>query len=308
MQDPYTVLGVTRTASAAEIKKAYHALARTLHPDCNPGDAEAEERFKGITAAYDLLSDPQRRARFDRGEINADGTARGGPFHGSGTSGRSAWGNAGFDDVFSDEDLFSDLFRASRRGPGGRHHTASHTGEDARYALSVTFEEAALGGPKRITLASGKSLTVKIPPGCETGTILRLKGMGAPGTGIGAAGDALVEITVLDHLLFRRDGHTVLADIPVSLSQAVLGARITVPTVDGLVQLTVPTGSNTGTQLRLRGKGIARSGPQRGRGDQICRLMIVLEDPSDPALRNFLEGSGSGTQDDRGRSGSSWRP
>lgn len=302
MQDPYTVLGVTRTASAAEIKKAYHALARTLHPDCNPGDAEAEERFKGITAAYDLLSDPQRRARFDRGEINADGTARTGPFH---RSGRSAWGNAGLDEVFSDEDLFSDLFRTSRRGPGSRHHTASHTGEDVRYALSVTFEEAALGGPKRITLASGKSLTVKIPPGCETGVILRLKGMGSPGIGIGAAGDALVEITVLDHLLFRRDGHTVLADIPVSLSQAVLGARITVPTVDGLVQLTVPAGSNTGTQLRLRGKGIARSGHYHGRGDQICRLMIVLEDPSDPALRSFLEGTGSGVQDVRGRPGAS---
>ncbi|AMW34791.1 J domain-containing protein [Haematospirillum jordaniae] len=290
MQDPYVVLGVPRTATSAEIKKAYRALARTVHPDCNPCDDGAGERFRDVTAAYDLLSDPRRRARFDRGEINADGSERVSSFrHARGTAGRSPWGYGHEDVGASDDDLFADLLRRT----GYQHRGASRPGSDVRYTLSVTFEEAALGGVRRITLASGRALDVKVPAGCETGAVLRLKDMGLPGTGDGQPGDALVEVTVQDHPLFRRDGLNVLADIPVSLSQAVLGARVTVPTVDGLVQLMIPPGSNTGTQLRLKGKGIVRSGSGSGRGDQICRLMIVLEDPSDPVLKDFLQNAGA---------------
>lgn len=291
MRDPYEVLGISRSASAEDIKKTYRKLARSLHPDVNPGDAKAEERFKEVTAAYDLLSDETKRARFDRGEINPDGTERM----------RNPWGNArgghgggqrggfGFDSMFSEDDLFSEMFRSASRGSGGRQHSAPRKGADVHYSLTVTFEEAALGAARTITLTNGKKINVKVPPACEDGKSLRLKGMGSPGQLGGADGDALVEITVAPHPLFRREKQDVIAELPVTLKEAVLGAKVVVPTVDGRVTVTIPEGSNSGTTLRLRGKGIpAAANSESQRGDQLVRLRITLSDPQDAALKAFL--------------------
>ncbi|WP_019644419.1 DnaJ C-terminal domain-containing protein [Novispirillum itersonii] len=295
MRDPYEVLGISRSASAEDIKKTYRKLARSLHPDVNPGDAKAEERFKEVTAAYDLLSDETKRARFDRGEINPDGTermrnpwgnARGG--HGGGHGGAQR-GGFGFDSMFSEDDLFSEMFRSASRGSGGRQHSAPRKGADVHYSLTVTFEEAALGAARAITLTNGKKINVKVPPACEDGKSLRLKGMGSPGQLGGADGDALVEITVAPHPLFRREKQDVIAELPVTLKEAVLGAKVVVPTVDGRVTVTIPEGSNSGTTLRLRGKGIpAAANSESQRGDQLVRLRITLSDPQDAALKAFL--------------------
>lgn len=295
MRDPYEVLGISRSASAEDIKKTYRKLARSLHPDVNPGDAKAEERFKEVTAAYDLLSDETKRARFDRGEINPDGTermrnpwgnARGG--HGGGHGGGQR-GGFGFDSMFSEDDLFSEMFRSASRGSGGRQHSAPRKGADVHYSLTVTFEEAALGAARAITLTNGKKINVKVPPACEDGKSLRLKGMGSPGQLGGADGDALVEITVAPHPLFRREKQDVIAELPVTLKEAVLGAKVVVPTVDGRVTVTIPEGSNSGTTLRLRGKGIpAAANSESQRGDQLVRLRITLSDPQDAALKAFL--------------------
>lgn len=298
MRDPYIVLGVPKTASKADLKSAYRKLARTLHPDLNPGDAKAEERFKEASAAYDLLNDDDKRRRFDAGEIDADGNEKRRPFGGGGrrAGGYGPGGAAGaggkrtwsFDSVFGEDDIFSDIFSGASRGPGGRQHSAPKRGADARYRLQVTFEEAITGTTRKVTLATGKTLSVKIPPGTADGHTLRLKSMGSPGQQGGPDGDALVEIGIKPHAYFRREGKDIIADIPIGLEEAVLGARITVPTVDGKVQVTVPEGSNTGSVLRLRGKGCPDEAGQRG--DQLVKLRIVLSDPKDSKLKAFLQG------------------
>lgn len=296
MRDPYEVLGISRSASAEDIKKTYRKLARSLHPDLNPGDAKAEERFKEVTAAYDLLSDETRRGRFDRGEINADGSEKmrnpwGNARGGQGGGPRGGPGGFGFDSMFSEDDLFSEMFRSASRGSGGRQHSAPRKGADVHYSLTVTFEEAALGAARTITLTNGKKINVKVPPACEYGKSLRLKGMGSPGQLGGADGDALVEITVAAHPVFRRDGQDVIADLPVTLKEAVLGAKVVVPTVDGRVTVAIPEGSNSGTTLRLRGRGIpAAANSETQRGDQLVRLRITLPDPQDADLKAFLSG------------------
>lgn len=318
MRDPYLVLGVNRTASQQDIKSAYRKLARTLHPDLNPDDPKAEERFKEASAAYDLLSDETRRRRYDHGEIDADGNERrrtqssyrrngsgfgtggfgaGGfssGFGGGSRSSRSGQQTWWFEDLLNDED--DGIFNNASRGPGGRHNTAPKRGGDVRYKVSVTFEEAAVGASKTLALSSGKTVNVKIPPASESGKVLRLKGMGAPGMHGGTDGDALVEIVVKPHPVFHREGDNVIADVPVSLQEAVLGAKITVPTVDGKVSVTVPPGSNTGTTLRLRGKGLVKGSAKdsQGHGDQLCKLKIVLEDPADPKLKSLVEKMNSG--------------
>ncbi|GEO81320.1 DnaJ C-terminal domain-containing protein [Pararhodospirillum oryzae] len=295
MRDPYVVLGVARTATPDEVKNAYRKLARSMHPDVNRSDPRAEERFKEVSSAYHLLSDPQRRARFDRGEIDAQGnerTYRPGPGTGgfgfrsrrpAGDRGEGFKPGAGF----GEDDLFSDMFRRASRGAGDANGAGAglrpQRGQDAHYRLKVSFEEAALGCTRRITLTNRKTLDVRIPPGWEDGHTLRLKGQGAAGIAGGAAGDALVEIGVREHPVFRRDERNVIAEIPVTLREAVLGARITVPTLEGLVTLTVPEDSNTGTVLRLRGKGIPAEDAVRG--DLLVHLRIVLPDPADPRLK-----------------------
>jgi DnaJ-class molecular chaperone len=295
-QTPYEVLGVKPDASADDIRKAYRKLAKELHPDLNPGKPEAEARFKSVTAAYDLLSDADKRARYDRGEIDESGAERPRYSYRPHAEGAHGWkyGAQGEMDPADLEDLFA-MFGGGMRGAGARGARGQGFGQefkmpggDRLYALTVEFVEAAAGGKKRLSLAQDSWLDVTIPPGIEDGQVLRLKGKGDPGIGGGPPGDALIEVHVAAHPYFRRDGDNILLDLPVSLSEAVLGSRVTVPTVTGPVTMTIPKGSDAGTQLRLRGKGIARRGGASG--DQIVTLKIVIGDSGDAELAAFLEG------------------
>lgn len=288
MADPYQLLGVARNASDEEIKKAYRRLAKKLHPDVNPGNKKIENQFKEATAAYDLLSDPEKRQRYDRGEIDESGQPRG---FGGGGFRRGAGGGArrardfGLDEESGGpEDVFRDFFGFGNRQRAGMRMR----GADVSYQVEVTFLEAALGSKKRLNLTDGKSLDVTIPPGTQTGQTLRLKGQGLPGAGGATAGDAYVEVMVADHAFFKRDGFDILLEAPITLYEAVLGATITVPTIDGKVALKVPQDSNTGTQLRLKGKGIAN--PKTGqRGDQYVRFVVTLPEQVDSDLRSAIE-------------------
>jgi len=288
-QTPYEVLGVKPEASPDEIRKAYRKLAKQLHPDLNPGKPEAEARFKTVTAAYDLVSDADKRARYDRGEIDEDGAER--PRysyrpHAEGAQGRKY--EQGEMDPADLEDLFA-MFGGGGPGGGGarRGRGFAMAGGDHLYTLTVDFVEAAAGAKKRLSLAPDNWLDVTIPPGIEEGQVLRLKGKGDDGIGGAPAGDALIEIHVAPHPYFRRDGDNILVELPVSLGEAVLGGRITVPTVTGPVTMTIPKGSDTATQLRLRGKGIHRRGGAEG--DQIVTLKVMIGDSGDAELTTFLE-------------------
>lgn len=291
MKDPYQTLGVARNASADEIKKAYRKLAKKLHPDLNPGNKKIEQEFKEVSSAYDLLSDTDKRARFDRGEIDASGAERPGRgyYRSYAESGQGAkYRSGGAGDSFFAEDIFSDLFGGAfgerERGRGGARMNIR--GADVSYAVTADFVEAALGAKKRLTLTDGKTLDVTIPPGTEDGQTLRLKGQGLPGMG-GPAGDAFIEIKVQPHPFFTREGNDIHLELPVTLAEAVLGASVTVPTLDGKVSLKVPPQSNTGTVLRLRGKGVPRKGG--GRGDQYVKLKVVLPERPDSELAEFVQ-------------------
>ncbi|MEQ8331992.1 J domain-containing protein [Nisaea sp.] len=300
MSDPYKILGVKPNSSQAEIKKAYRTLAKKLHPDLNPGETKIEQQFKEVTAAYDLLSDETKRAKYDRGGMNA-GARPGG---GSGASAKTssgfwkAWTSArkkqssNFSDIFDDDDadMFDDILRRHGQGDGGagRGGNAYTVGPDVNYKLKVSFVEAAAGGTKRVTLSDGKTLDLKIPPATESGKTLRLKGQGRKGSSSGPAGDAFVEITVEPHDYFHRDGQTIKVEIPVTLYEAVLGATITVPTIHGNVSLKVPPKSNSGATLRLKGKGIPAMGGKPA-GDQLVTLKVVLPDREDPDLIKLMQ-------------------
>lgn len=282
MDDPYQILGISKTASADEVKKAYRKLAKTHHPDLNPGNAASASRFKDISGAYDLLSDPEKRARFDRGEIDASGQERADAFYRSyagGPQGARYRGGPGFDP----SDLFADMFSRGGQGGGG----FKMRGNDVSYSLSVDFIDAAKGTEKRLSFPDGKTLDVSVPAGAESGLVLRLRGQGQPGMGGGPSGDALIEITVEPHPSFRREGNNVSVEVPISLTEAVAGGRITVPTIDGPVSMTVPPGSNTGSRLRLRGRGIAPK--NRTAGDQYITLKVMLPKEPDQALKDFIE-------------------
>lgn len=288
MKDPYQTLGVGRDASADEIKKAYRKLAKKLHPDLNPGNKKVEQQFKEVSAAYDLLSDTEKRARFDRGEIDASGAERPGRgfYRSYAESGQGAKYRGGGDSFFT-EDIFSDLFGGGfgERAKGRSSSRMNIRGADVSYAITADFVEAALGAKKRVMLTDGKTLDVTIPPGTEDGQTLRLKGQGLPGMG-GPAGDAFIEVKVEPHAFFRREGNDVHLELPVSLPEAVLGASVTVPTIDGKVSLKIPPGSNSGSMLRLRGKGIPKGG---ARGDQYVKLKVVLPERPDAELTEFIE-------------------
>ncbi|MEC9347032.1 MAG: J domain-containing protein [Pseudomonadota bacterium] len=286
MRDPYSVLGVARGASQDDIKKSYRKLAKELHPDRHPGDEAAVDRFKEVSAAYDLLGDADKRARFDRGEIDADGQERGPRFHHAG-----AGAGGGPDDMFSGfgfggagprgfEDIVGDLF-------GGRRGARTQArGRDRKYSLQIEFLEAARGGSRRLTLPGGKPLDVRIPAGIEEGQQIRLKGQGEPGPN-GADGDALIEVSIRPHAFFRREGLDIHMELPISLAEAVLGGKVMAPTVHGDVAVAVPKGSNAGRTLRLKGKGIRKGGEE---GDQYVKLKIVLPDGEDPELEAFVKG------------------
>ena len=277
MADPYETLGVRRGDSEETIRKAYRKLAKRHHPDLNPADKGAAERFKTINAANDILADADKRARFDRGEIDAEGretAAAHGPAHGPAWrqyAGAEPYGGAGHG--FSAEDLET-LF-----GGGFGNGTTPGRGRDAHYSLTISFLEAAAGAVRRLTLPDGRTLDVTIPAGVRDGHVLRLRGQGRPGQR--GAGDALVEIAVAPHPLFRRDGDDIVIDLPVTLHEAVLGATLEVPTVNGRVRLTIPPGSGAGTRLRLKGRGIAG-------GHQYVVLHPVLPPGDEPALAAFL--------------------
>jgi DnaJ-class molecular chaperone len=286
--DPYAALGVSRTATADEIRRAYRSLAKELHPDVRPGDKQAEERFKRATAGFNLLSDPITKGRFDRGEIDADGNERAAfssrPRHSARThAGAGANGpgpGAGAQDAFDLGDIFSDLF-----GPGfggGRTYTRMR-GRDIRFTLDVDFLDAINGARRRISLAEGRTIDVAIPAGVETGQVLRLKGQGGAGVQGGPSGDALVELKVRPHAFFRREGHDIHMDFNISLTEAIDGGRVQAPTPTGNVTLTIPAGSNTGKTLRLKGKGVA------GQGDQFVRLQVVLPETPDEDLKKFVK-------------------
>jgi DnaJ-class molecular chaperone len=290
-EDPYAVLGVAKTASAGDITKAYRKLAKKLHPDLNPGDKSAEERFKRITAAYDIIGDEDKRGRYDRGEIDASGQEtpqrRYYREYAAGEEGARYRSTAGYEDIGAFSDLFGDLFgeRGGMRGAaGGRRF--SMRGQDAQYRLDVGFLDAVNGTKTRITLPDGGTLDVTIPPGVADGQVLRLKGKGGPGLGEGEPGDALIEIGVRPHPVFKREGDDIVVEVPITFDEAVLGGKLEVPTISGRVSVTVPPGANTGQTLRLKGRGVKSKGVA---GDQLVKLSVVLPERIDEDLKSFAE-------------------
>lgn len=285
-EDPYVVLGVSRSASAEEIGKAFRKLAKTLHPDIRPNDAAAAEQFKKVSVAYELLSDAEKRRKFDRGEIDAGGEQRRtyerytGPGGGGSRTGAAGDADFGFADIFSS--VFGD--QAGARGPRGpRPTTFAMRGQDVRYTLEVEFLEAILGTRKRVTMPEGGQLDLAVPEGVVDGQVLRLRGKGSAGLRGGEPGDALVEIRVRPHATFKRAADDILCDLAVGLDEAVLGAKIEVATLTGRIQLTIPKGTSSGRVFRLKGRG-AKNSTTGVVGDLLFTARIVLPDPIDESL------------------------
>ncbi|HEY7851453.1 MAG TPA: J domain-containing protein [Caulobacteraceae bacterium] len=279
-QDPYRELGVARGASSDEIRKAFRKLAKQHHPDANPGNAASEEKFKQLSSAFDLLGDPDKRRKFDAGEIDADGreTMRGfsgNPFgQGGGGPRQSEYENIDLGDILGE--MFG-----GRRGGGG----FASRGGDVRATLEIDLEEAILGAKKRIAFSDGRTLDITIPAGAIDRQVLRLKGQGAPGRA--GNGDALIELVLRPHPRFRREGDTLVMDVAISAPDAILGGKVQAPTPDGPVTLNVPKGSNTGSTLRLRRRGLA-DGKGR-RGDLLAKLVVFLPETPDETLQKFAE-------------------
>lgn len=290
--DPYDVLGVTRTATADDIKAAYRKLVRTSHPDLHPDDAGAEVRFKAIGTAYDLLKDPETRARFDAGEIDAGGVER--PprqyYRDFAQAGDNPYQQRrGFDTQGDPADIFAEFLRQRTRDGGADFARGgfSAPGPDLRYSLEVPFLDAARGGEMRITLPNGAAIAVKVPQGAHDGQTLRLRGKGGPGHAGGPAGDAFITLSVSPHPVFRRDGDDILVTLPITIDEAILGAKVIAPTINGPVSLTIPAGASSGRVLRLRGRGVARQAGKSA-GDQRVELKIVAPPEIDDDLRDFL--------------------
>lgn len=289
----YEVLGVSKDASSDDIKKAYRKLAKKYHPDLNPGDKAGEETFKKLQAANNLLSDPEKRKQYDAGKIDAEGNETPQRYYRdyAGAGGEHPYrSSAGYEDI---SDVFSDIFRAHARGgaqggaPGAGGADFRMRGGDVRYSIEIPFFEAINGAKKRVTMPNGKVLDIGIPAGLDEGQILRLRGQGMPGYGGGPAGDAFVEVHIAAHPGFRRHGNNIHTDLPIALHEAVLGAKVRVPTATGAVTMTVPAGSNSGDTLRLRGKGVPAAGG-RSAGDQVVTLRVQLPKEPDEALKSFL--------------------
>lgn len=276
-KDLYRILGVAPDAPVAEIKKAYRRKAREMHPDLDPGNPWAEDEFKELSAAYQLLSDPVKRAQYDRGEIGPEGKRRraradAGPPPGAERAKKRP---------------FEEFFRAKARTERGAGPDID--GVDVNYVLTVPFLDAARGAVHDMKTTHGASLKVKVPAGTLDGQVLRLKGQGMRGFGSGKNGDALVEIKVDAHPVFHLEGRDILTEAPVMLEDAILGGKIQVETIDGMVNVSVPPNSNTGTRLRLRGRGLADGGRGDGaRGDHYVSLVVTLPKKPDPELAEFI--------------------
>lgn len=304
-RDPYQELGVTRGASADEIRKAFRKLAKENHPDTNPGNKAAEERFKKVSAAFDIVGDAEKRKKFDRGEIDADGRETmggfgggwgpGGPggFGGHPGGGRPGGPGGGFrTETFEGVDLgdiLGEMFGGGRQGraggAGGGFGGFSQRGADTRARLEIDLVDAIRGGKQRIAFSDGRTIDVTIPKGAQDGQTLRLKGQGQPGRS--GAGDAFIEIAIKPHPLYRREEGALVMDLPIAFYDAVLGGKVEAPTPDGPVNITVPKGSNTGSRLRLKGRGL--SDAKGHRGDLFARLVVVLPESPDAALEAFAE-------------------
>ncbi|WP_164155921.1 DnaJ C-terminal domain-containing protein [Sandarakinorhabdus rubra] len=296
MRDPYTVLGITRSADEAEIKKAFRRLAKDNHPDRNANDPKAMERFKEANAAYELLSDPAKRGQYDRGEIGPDGQPLN-PFAGGGYGGGfnprdyggGRAGGGGFDFAQGADDLFAELFGGrspfgGTGGSGGRGFRTQVRGPDVAYRLTVPFEDAVALKPQRVVLKSGQAIEIKLPAGLESGKQVRLAGKGEPGPG--GPGDAIVTIEIAPHRVLVRDGDDVRLTLPIRLDEAVLGAKVMMPTAEGRVALTIPPGTASGRMFRLKGRGFRRLDGTRG--DQLVTVQIDI--PADHAgLKAFAE-------------------
>ncbi len=318
VKNPYTVLGVSLSASDGDIRTAFRSLAKEYHPDRNPDNPVAEEKFKEVSRAFDIIGDPERRRKFDKGEIDADGKPadpfarqwggregatqrakqhqqgstpfgarrskpRAGMNGGPAAPGGGPGAGASFDDL---SDIFADLF-------GGPRAETQARGRDLRYRLDVEFLDALQGATKRVTMPDSRVLDLVIPAGLEEGHTLRLRGQGEAGEAGGAAGDVYVETRILTHDVFEREGTDIHVEVSISLTEAVLGGKITVPTIDGDVTVTVPKSANSGTTLRLRGRGV-KAGKDGDHGDQYVKLRIVLPEKADPALEEFVKGWDAG--------------
>ena len=295
------MLGVAKTASADEVKKAYRKLAKRFHPDHNKTDPKAKEKFSEANSAYEILGDEKKRAQFDRGEIDAEGKPRFQGFEGFGAGGPGGpggfrrSGGAGAEHFefnmgggpggFDPSDLFGDLFGRGRKAGGPRQ--AVPKGEDVNCTVSVGLVEAIKGSSSRVILPNGRTLEVKIPEGMEDGKQIRLKGQGNPSPHGGEAGDALVTVRVLPHPFFRVDGRDLRADLPITLYEAALGGKVQVPTVGGAVEMTLPPWSNSGRTLRLRGKGLPASG-KLAAGDLLVTLRVTLPEKADGDLEVLM--------------------
>lgn len=294
-QDPYAALGLSKDATAEDIKKAYRKIARTNHPDLNPGDLSSEARFKDAGRAYDLLKDPEQRRRFDAGEIDASGAEQAPrgyyrddarrPENPYTQSGRATGGDP-FSEGFDADSFFANFARSrGAAGTGGRAHS-DMPGQDRQYRLSVPFLDAARGTKTRITLPDGNTLEVAIPEGARDGQTLRLRGKGEPGFGAGSSGDAYITLDVVPNPDFERDGDDIVVTLPISIDEAILGGKVPVDTVTGLVNVTVPPGASSGQVLRLKGRGVKG---RSGKGDQRVTLRIVSPPIIDDALKRFME-------------------
>ncbi len=295
--DPYQVLGVQRTASADEIRKAFRKLAKANHPDTNPNNKAAEERFKQVSGAFDIIGDVEKRKKFDAGALDADGRETFGGGFGGGQGG--PWGpppgggfgaGAGRGQSFEGVDLndiLGEMFGGRGRGggAGGGFGGFSQRGADVRARMDIDLEDAIRGAKRRIAFSDGRTIDVTIPKGAQEGQTLRLKGQGSPGRS--GPGDAFIELNIAPHPIFRREGTVLVMDVPVTAYDAVLGGRAEAPTPDGPVTLTIPKGANTGTRLRLKGRGL--SDAKGVRGDLFARLVVTLPDKPDAALEAFAE-------------------
>lgn len=286
--DPYETLGVKRDASQNDIQAAYRRRAKKLHPDLNPGNKQAEQDFKDLSTAYEILRDEEKRSRFDRGEIDATGSERAERryYRDFADADAGSYENGeGFAD-FGGDDIFAEFFSRRRRGASRRR------GADIRYSMEIDFLDAVNGGTRQVTLSDGQMLDIRIPTGARDGQTLRLRGKGSAGEGGAETGDALIELHVRPHPFYRRDGDDIRLDLPISLREAVLGGKVRVPTPSGPVVASVPENSSSGRTLRLKGKGVTRRDGTRG--NVYAVLKIVLPEKPDPELKTFVAGWSAG--------------